>query len=212
MSRLVPEKMSAARVGALVLSAFFMVVSPALAKAQQLPQKQAQKQSASPDEQRFNVTIRPRPRVPGPSSLQDMVVQSADGNVLFFVEWLLRSKTGSATGQYGDYHQSFFDIGKPLKEDPSAKYMIRGRGDFSMVMGRRYLGLDFDEIGKAMNYEPKAMVARFDSNRGFYQTVATAAPYDPLYSTYGKFNFEGIPCNALWGVLCRSFQARQGPQ
>jgi hypothetical protein len=143
----------------------------------------------------FRVTIRPQRRIGAPPDLQDMIIRSADGNVMFFVEWLLRPKD-----------QGFFDLGRPIRQDTGARYTISGQGDFSRVMGTRYQGLNFDEIAKLVGYEPTALVARFDAARGLYQAPSAAGPYDPLYSTFGKFDFDNITCNPRLGLVCGAFR------
>lgn len=189
------------------LFAASLVFAAPPSKAQTRPAK-AGIAKAAVDDQLFRVTIRPRPRIGAPPDLQEMVIRSADGSVMFFVEWLLRPKTGSATGAYGDYDQSYFDIGKPVKEDLSLRYRMSGKGDFATSLGRRYLGLSFDEIAQLVGYQPTVLEARFDAGRGLYQTASAAGPYEPLYSTFGKFNFENIPCNPWVGLICGAFNAR----
>ena len=181
----------------LLTVALFAAIAGFLPLRSHAQTKAAGNNAAAADDSMFRVTIRPRPRIGAPPDLQDLIIRSADGNVMFFVEWLLRPKD-----------QGFFDISKPAPQDSGARYRISGQGDFSKVMGRRYQGLNFDEIATLVGYQPTALVARFDVARGLYQAPNAAGPYDPLYSTFGKFDFDNITCNPRLGLICGAFRTR----
>ncbi len=142
---------------------------------------------APPDEaegDRLKVVIRPGAK--GEPSLEDLVIRSADGRLMFIHEWLTRPKT------------VFFDIDLfgPRPDKDEAFRLITA--DFGLILGKQYRYLDFEQISAEFGRSSAAQLASISAHRGVYIEATAAQAFDPLDQTFGILDFGRGLINIPW--------------
>jgi len=127
------------------------------------------------------VTIRPGERA-GPPPLEDLIIRSADGRLMFLYEWL--------TGGKAERHMVFdLDFAAALV-DREMRSLTLHTSDFGRILGKEYRYLDFIQISAEYGWRSAPQLAAISRNRGVYLPATAAEAYDPLDQTYGVLLFR----------------------
>jgi len=157
--------------------------------AQTATQTSDESRPASPDQvgpdkapqDPLEVTIRPGEKA-APPPLEDLIIRSADGRLMFLYEWLTGDKAERSM---------IFDLDfAAAPVDRETRSLTLHTSDFGRILGKEYRYLDFIQISAEYGWRSAPQLAAISRNRGIYLPATAAEAYDPLDQTYGVMAFR----------------------
>ena len=129
----------------------------------------------------LDVIIRPGEKAE-PPPLEDLVIRSADGRLMFLYEWLTGAKTD---------RRAVFDLDfAATPVDRETRSLTLNTSDFGRILGKEYRYLDFTQISSEYGWRSATQLAAISRNRGVYLPATAAEAYDPLDQSYGVLAFR----------------------
>lgn len=129
----------------------------------------------------LRVTIRPGEKAE-PPPLPDLVIRSADGQLMFLYEWLTRPRAG----RLGLFNLDF----ATALPDRETESLTLHTSDFGRILGKEYRYLDFEQISAEYGWSSVTQLASISRNRGVYLPATASTAFDPLDQSYGVLAFE----------------------